>query len=221
LTSKPGEIPRSARNDAKNSLSAACKANTSRPRFHIAASIQLLRGGRAARGYSRAGIAQEHAGRRGRREIEIICRGTERDVASVAVDRRGGACGIGLGSVRSDGNKLCRGSAAGRNSRAGISHKGVRRAVGIADHQVRRRGNKRHVASVRADRGRNTVSIGWIAAESDGYYACRRRATRRSTAACVMDKYVLCISWNFRDAVGRGQHRDEVTSVRTHSRRGE
>ena len=170
--------------------------------------LELLRGRRTVRSRACACIPQENP-RSGRRDgaAEVCSRRIERDVASVGADCRGRALAIGLRSIAGDGNSLCRRSAARFSSRASIPDENIRHTVRIAIHQIRRRGNKRHVAPIRADRRRNTVSISGVAGESNGSKRHRRRAARGSTVARIAHKNVFSRARRLGNAIGRSKHK--------------
>lgn len=115
-----------------------------------------------------------------------------------------------------DRNELRGRRAPGRNSRASVPDKRVHAAGRTARHQVRRRRKERHVAPTRADRRRNTVTVGGAAAQSYGYECARRRAAGRRAQASIVHKNILRCSWDFVDAVGGSQYRYAVALVRAH-----
>jgi hypothetical protein len=179
-----------------------------------------LRGRRAGRGCSGAGISQEKSGCRGRDGAQVGRRGLERDVAARRADRRRGACAIGLCSAGRHGNALRGRRTPGRRARAGVSDKHIRDAIRIAIHQIHCGRKKRDVASVRADRGGNAVAIGGVAVPSDGCDCHRGFAACRRARAHVTHEDVLRRSGNLRHTVGRGQHDHRVALVRAHARCG-
>jgi len=181
-------------------------------------SVQQLRGWRAGRGCSGAGIAEEKSGFGRRDGTEIGRGGLERDVAARRADRGRSARAIGLRSVGRDGNALRGRRAAGRRARAGIADKHIGHAIRIAIHQIHRGRNVRQVAPVRADRRRKTVAIGGVAAQSNGYQCVGRRAAGRRAQASIADKDILNGPWNFGDAVRGSQNLHGVAMVRTEQR---
>ena len=176
-----------------------------------------MEGVQAAR-RSRAGIAQEKSGCGRRDGAEIGRGGLECDVAAGRADRRRSARAIGLRSVGRDGNALRGRRAAGRRARAGVADKHIGHAIRIAIHQIHRGRKERHVAPVRADRRRNTVAIGGVAAQSDGYQRVGRRAAGRRALASIADKNILHRAGNFGDAVRGSKNLHGVAMVRTQQR---
>ena len=180
-----------------------------------------MRGGSAAR-HTRACVSQIQAGR-GRR-AEVARRGLERNVAARGVDGRRCRRAIGRHSACRDGNELRGRRATGGYARAGVADKRVRTAR-AGRNQISCRGEKRHVSAIRAgataDRGRNTVRVSCTAPRRGGDDGRRRRATGGYARARVSHKNILRRSRDLRAAIGRSQHKDSVTAIRTHQRQRE
>lgn len=167
--------------------------------------IQRLRGGRAARDYPCASVPQEKSGRGRRRRSEIGRRGLEGDIAARRVDRCRSGRAIGLGSISRNGNALRGRRTSGRRSRASVADKYIGDAIRVAIYQIHRGRKECHVAPVRADRGRNTVAIGGVAAHSDGCERVGRSASGGRAQASIADKDILRCSRDFGDAVHGSQ----------------
>jgi hypothetical protein len=161
--------------------------------------LKLLRGRSATRSRARAGIPQENSRRRRRAKVGSVR--LEDDVTTRRSDSRRGASAIRLRAVRGDGNELRRGRAAGGGAGTSIADEHIGNAVGIAGHQIPGGRKESHVAPIRSDGGRETVSVGGIAAKPHGHQCDGRRATGGRAGAGIADKDVFRRPRSFRDAV--------------------